>query len=65
MITYFHFSLNLFSNGTWNVVEKNDNLSVNFAPAAAKLIVDSHFTDLGPSFCVLQGDTTRFEFGAV
>jgi hypothetical protein len=44
--------------------KKNNNVSVNFAPAAAKLImVHSHFTDL-PSFGVLQGDTTRFEFGA-
>ena len=46
-------------------MEKSNNLSVNFAPAAAKLIVvHDHFTDLGPSFGVLQGDNTRFEFGA-
>ena len=45
--------------------KKNDNLSVNFAPAAAKAIfVHSHFTEFGPSFGVLQGDTSRFEFGA-
>jgi hypothetical protein len=32
-------------------VEKNDNLSVNFAPAAAKLIiVDSHFYRSWTSF---------------
>jgi hypothetical protein len=27
-------------------------------------VVHSHFTELGPSFGVLQGNTTRFEFGA-
>jgi hypothetical protein len=51
MIYVFHTFLQLIFKWTWNVVEKSDNLSVNFAPAAAKLIiVDSHFTDLGPSF---------------
>jgi hypothetical protein len=45
--------------------KKGDNLSVNIAPAAGKLIlVHPHFTDLGSSFGVLQGDTSRFEFGA-
>jgi hypothetical protein len=34
-----HFSLQLHFKWTWNVVEKSDNLSVNFAPAAAKLII--------------------------
>jgi hypothetical protein len=45
--------------------KKSNNLSVNFSPATAKLIlVHEHFTDLGPSFGVLQGDSSRFEFGA-
>ena len=45
--------------------KKNNNLSVNFAPATAKfIIVHPHFTDFGSSFGVLQGDTSRFEFGA-
>ncbi|NGY36627.1 DUF3078 domain-containing protein [Flavobacterium sp. XN-5] len=45
--------------------KKSNNLSVNFSPATAKLIlVHNHFTDLGPSFGVLQGDNSRFEFGA-
>jgi hypothetical protein len=45
--------------------KKSNNLSVNFSPATAKLIlVHKHFTDFGPSFGVLQGDNSRFEFGA-
>jgi hypothetical protein len=45
--------------------KKSNNLSVNFSPATAKLIlVDAHFTEFGPSFGVLQGDSSRFEFGA-
>jgi hypothetical protein len=45
--------------------KKSNNLSVNFSPATAKLIVvHPHFTDFGPSFGVLQGDSSRFEFGA-
>lgn len=45
--------------------KKSDNLKVNFAPATSRLIiVDSQFTQSGPSFGVLQGNTTRFEFGA-
>lgn len=45
--------------------KKSDNLNVNFAPATSRLIfVHKHFTDLAPSFGVLQGDNTRFEFGA-
>jgi hypothetical protein len=54
-----------FQFGPGFLWKKNDNLSVNFAPAAAKLIlVHDHFTELGSSFGVLQGDNTRFEFGA-
>ncbi len=45
--------------------KKSDNLSVNFSPATARLIiVHPHFTDLASSFGVLQGDSSRFEFGA-
>ena len=63
-ISHF-FSPAYFQMGPGVLWKKNNNVSVNFAPAAAKLIiVDSHFTDLGPSFGVLQGDTARFEFGA-
>lgn len=45
--------------------KKSDNLKVNIAPATSKLIiVHPHFTDLGSSFGVEQGKSTRFEFGA-
>ena len=45
--------------------KKSDNLKVNIAPATSKLIiVHPHFTDLGPSFGVKQGESTRYEFGA-
>ena len=45
--------------------KKSDNLKVNFAPATSRLIlVDPQFTQFGSSFGVLQGDTSRFEFGA-
>lgn len=63
-ISHF-FSPAYFQMGPGMLWKKNNNVSVNFAPAAAKLIVvHSHFTELGPSFGVLQGNTTRFEFGA-
>jgi hypothetical protein len=63
-ISHF-FSPAYFQMGPGMLWKKSDKLSVNFAPAAAKLIVvHSHFTELGPSFGVLQGETTRFEFGA-
>ncbi|WP_339657696.1 DUF3078 domain-containing protein [Flavobacterium frigidarium] len=63
-ISHF-FSPAYFQVGPGMLWKKNDNLSVNFAPAAAKAIfVHSHFTEFGPSFGVLQGDTSRFEFGA-
>lgn len=52
-----------FGPGIW--WKKSNNLSVNFSPATAKLIlVHPHFTEFVPSFGVLQGDSTRFEFGA-
>ncbi|MEM8522076.1 DUF3078 domain-containing protein [Flavobacterium sp. PL12] len=63
-ISHF-FSPAYFQLGPGFLWKKNDNLSVNFSPAAAKLIVvHPHFTQLGSSFGVLQGDSSRFEFGA-
>ena len=63
-ISHF-FSPAYFQFGPGFLWKKNDNLSVNFSPAAAKLIVvHPHFTQFGPSFGVLQGDSSRFEFGA-
>jgi hypothetical protein len=45
--------------------KKSDNLKINLAPATSKLIVvHKHFTELGPSFGVLQGESSRYEFGA-
>lgn len=45
--------------------KKDDNLSVNFAPATARFIfVDPQFTTLSSSYGVKQGKTNRFEFGA-
>lgn len=45
--------------------KKSNNLSVNFSPATAKVIlVHDHFTEFGSSFGVLKGDTSRFELGA-
>lgn len=64
LISHF-FSPAYFQLGPGFLWKKDNNLSVNFSPAAAKLIViHPHFTDLGPSFGVLQGDAARFEFGA-
>lgn len=63
-ISHF-FSPAYFQFGPGFLWKKDNNLSVNIAPAAGKLIVvHDHFTQLGPSFGVLQGDTSRFEFGA-
>jgi len=40
-------------------------MKVNIAPATSKvIIVHKHFTDAGPSFGVLQGQSSRYEFGA-
>ena len=59
------FSPAYFQFGPGMLWKKSNNLSVNFSPATAKLIlVHDHFTELGPSFGVLQGDNSRFEFGA-
>lgn len=63
-ISHF-FSPAYFQLGPGVLWKKSNNLSVNFSPATSKLIlVHNHFTDLGPSFGVLQGDNSRFEFGA-
>jgi hypothetical protein len=63
-ISHF-FSPAYFQLGPGMLWKKSDNLSVNFSPATSKLIlVHNHFTDFGPSFGVLQGDSSRFEFGA-
>jgi hypothetical protein len=63
-ISHF-FSPAYFQLGPGLLWKKDDNLSVNFSPAAGKLIlVHKHFTDLGPSFGVLQGDNSRIELGA-
>ncbi|WP_310378651.1 DUF3078 domain-containing protein [Flavobacterium sp.] len=59
------FSPAYFQFGPGMLWKKNDNVSVNFAPATAKMIlVHNHFTEFVPSFGVQQGDTSRFEFGA-
>ncbi|GIZ07881.1 DUF3078 domain-containing protein [Flavobacterium sp. UMI-01] len=64
LLSHF-FSPAYFQLGPGMLWKKSDNLSVNIAPATSKLIiVHKHFTDLGPSFGVQQGDVTRFEFGA-
>lgn len=63
-ISHF-FSPAYFQFGPGILWKKNNDLSLNFAPTTAKLIlVNNHFTELGPSFGVLQGDNSRFEFGA-
>jgi hypothetical protein len=63
-ISHF-FSPAYFQLGPGILWKKSDNLSVNFSPTTSKLIlVHNHFTDFGQSFGVLQGDTSRFEFGA-
>ncbi|MFV5694245.1 DUF3078 domain-containing protein [Flavobacterium sp. LB3P122] len=63
-ISHF-FSPAYFQLGPGMLWKKSNNLSVNFSPATAKLIiVHPHFTEFAPSFGVLQGDPSRFEFGA-
>ena len=59
------FSPAYFQFGPGMMWKKSDNLKFNIAPATSKLIiVHSHFTEFGPSFGVLQGDSSRYEFGA-
>ena len=63
--TSHFFSPAYFQFGPGMMWKKSDNLKVNIAPATSKLIVvHPHFTDLGPSFGVEQGESTRYEFGA-
>ena len=63
-ISHF-FSPAYFQFGPGMLWKKSDNLKVNIAPATSKLIVvHSHFTELGSSFGVDQGETTRYELGA-
>jgi hypothetical protein len=58
------FSPAYFQIGPGMLWKKDHNFSLNLAPATAKLIlVHKHFTDFGSSFGVLQGDSSRFEFG--
>ena len=59
------FSPAYFQFGPGMLWKKSDNLKVNIAPATSKLIlVHNHFTDLGSSFGVEQGKSSRYEFGA-
>ena len=63
--TSHFFSPAYFQFGPGMLWKKSDNLKVNIAPATSKLIVvDSQFTELGPSFGVEQGKSSRYEFGA-
>ena len=59
------FSPAYFQFGPGMLWKKDENLSINIAPITPRLIlVDSKYTLLGSSFGVLQGDSSRFEFGA-
>lgn len=63
-ISHF-FSPAFFQLGPGMLWKKSDNLKVNIAPATSRLIiVHGHFTELGPSFGVEQGKTSRYELGA-
>ncbi|WP_333598960.1 DUF3078 domain-containing protein [Flavobacterium sp.] len=63
-ISHF-FSPAYFQFGPGMMWKKSDNLKVNIAPATSKVImVHKHFTELGPSFGVRQGESSRYEFGA-
>lgn len=59
------FSPAYFQFGPGMLWKRNDNLKINIAPATSKVIlVHKHFTEKGPSFGVLQGESSRYEFGA-
>lgn len=59
------FSPAYFQFGPGMLWKKNDNLSINIAPATSRLIlVDRKYTSFGSSFGVLQDKSSRFEFGA-
>ena len=63
--TSHFFSPAYFQFGPGMLWKKSDNLKINIAPATSKIIlVDSRFTQNGSSFGVLQGNTSRYEFGA-
>jgi hypothetical protein len=63
--TSHFFSPAYFQFGPGMLWKKSDNLKINIAPATSKIIlVDSRFTQYGSSFGVLQGHTSRYEFGA-
>lgn len=63
-ISHF-FSPSYLQFGPGMLWKRNDNMKVNIAPATSKvIIVHKHFTDAGPSFGVLQGQSSRCEFGA-
>lgn len=63
--TSHFFSPAYFQFGPGMLWKKRDNLKVNIAPATSKLIiVHPHFTELGSSFGVAKGDSSRYEFGA-
>ena len=63
-ISHF-FSPAYFQLGPGMLWKKSNNLSVNFSPATSKLIiVHPHLTKFRSSFGVLQGDSSRFEFGS-
>ena len=62
--TSHFFSPAYFQFGPGMMWKKSDNLKFNFAPATSRLIiVDNQFTQFGSSFGVLQGKTSRYEFG--
>jgi hypothetical protein len=59
------FSPAYFQFGPGMLWKRNDNMKINIAPATSKVIlVHKHFTENGPSFGVLQGESSRYEFGA-
>lgn len=63
-ISHF-FSPAYFQIGPGMMWKKSDDFKFNVAPATSRLIiVHPHFTELGSSFGVEQGDSSRFEFGA-
>lgn len=63
--TSHFFSPAYFQFGPGMLWKKSDNLKINIAPATSKIIlVDSRFTQNGSSFGVLQGHSSRNEFGA-
>jgi hypothetical protein len=59
------FSPGYLQTGLGMLYKPSDNFKLNIAPMAGKLIVvDGQFTELGDSFGVKQGETTRYELGA-